>query len=110
MSSQGQKRALFAQFALIAKTLGHAHRLELLEHLAQGERTVEVLAQRTGLSIANTSQHLQRMRRTGLIAKRREGKFGHYRLSDDAVLDLLASFRQLAEPNVSQGEWIVSRT
>jgi rhodanese-related sulfurtransferase/DNA-binding transcriptional ArsR family regulator len=107
MSSQGPKQALFAQFALIAKTLGHAHRLELLEHLAQGERTVEVLAQRTGLSIANTSQHLQRMRRAGLIANRRDGKFVHYRLADDAVLDLLVSLRQLAERNVAEVERIV---
>ena len=64
------KRALFAQFAAIAKTLGHGHRLELLELVAQGERTVEVLASRTGLSIANASQHLQHLRRAGLLTSR----------------------------------------
>jgi len=63
MSTQGPKQALFAQFAAIAKTLGHGHRLELLEQLAQGERTVEVLAERTRLSVANASQHLQHLRR-----------------------------------------------
>ena len=100
MSSQGPKRALFAQFAAVAKTLGHAHRLELLEQLAQGERSVEILAQRTGLSIANASQHLQHMRRAGLVANRRDGKFVYYRLADDAVLDLLAALRRIAERNV----------
>ena len=102
MSSQSPKQALFAQFAAVAKTLGHAHRLELLEQLAQGERSVEVLAQRTSLSIANASQHLQHMRRAGLVTSRRDGKFVLYRLADDAVLDLLASLRRIAERNVAE--------
>jgi rhodanese-related sulfurtransferase len=102
MSSQSPKQALFAQFAAVAKTLGHAHRLELLEQLAQGERSVEVLAQRTSLSIANASQHLQHMRRAGLVTSRRDGKFVLYRLMDDAVLDLLASLRRIAERNVAE--------
>lgn len=107
MSSQGPKQALFAQFAAVAKTLGHAHRLELLEQLAQGERSVEVLAQRIGLSIANASQHLQHMRRAGLVANRRNGKFVYYRLADDAVLDLLATLRRIAERNVAEVERLV---
>lgn len=107
MSSQGPKQALFAQFAAVAKTLGHAHRLELLEQLAQGERSVETLAQRTGLSIANASQHLQHLRRTGLVATRRDGKFVHYRLADDAVLDLLAGLRRIAERNVAEVDRVV---
>ena len=72
------KIALFTHFTAVAKSLAHAHRLELLEHLAQGERSVEVLAQRTGLSVANASQHLQQMRRAGIVAARREGKFVFY--------------------------------
>ena len=107
MSSQGPKRALFAQFAAVAKTLGHAHRLELLEQLAQGERSVEVLAQRTGLSIANASQHLQQMRRAGLVANRRDGKFVYYRLNDEAVLDLLAALRRIAERNSAEVERVI---
>src|SRR5262249_27319460 len=91
MSRHNPKSALFAQFAAVAKTLGHAHRLELLEQLAQGERSVEVLAQKAGLSIANASQHLQHMRRAGIVANRRDGKFVYYRLADDAVLELLAA-------------------
>jgi ArsR family transcriptional regulator len=86
----------------VAKTLGHPHRLELLEQLAQGERTVEQLADKTGLSVANASQHLQRMARAGLVAGRRNGKFVHYRLSDDAVLDAIAALRGIAEKNVAE--------
>src|SRR5690242_16531982 len=102
MSSQNPKQALFAQFALVAKTLGHAHRLGLLEQLAQGERTVEILAEKTSLSIANASQHLQQMRRAGLITSRREGKFVFYRLADETVLDLLAALRGIAERNLAE--------
>ncbi len=107
MSSQGPKQALFAQFAAVAKTLGHAHRLELLEQLAQGERSVEVLADRTGLSVANASQHLQHLRRAGLVNARREGKFMLYRLADDAVLDLLAGLRRVAERNSAEVDRVV---
>jgi ArsR family transcriptional regulator len=99
--------ALFVEFAAVAKSLGHAHRLELLEQLAQGERSVEVLADRTGLSVANASQHLQHLRRTGLVANRRDGKFVHYRLTDDAVLDVLAALRRIAERNVAEVERVV---
>ena len=102
MSRQSPKHALFAQFAVVAKTLGHAHRLELLEQLAQGERSVDVLAQRTGLSIANASQHLQQMRRAGLVATRRDGKFVYCRLTDDAILELLAVLRRIAEQNLAE--------
>jgi ArsR family transcriptional regulator len=107
MSTQSPKQALFAEFAAVAKALGHAHRLELLEQLAQGERNVEILAQKTGLSIANASQHLQHMRRAGLVGARRDGKFVYYRLADDGVLDLLAALRRTAERNVAEVERIV---
>ena len=102
MSTRNPKLALFAQFAAVAKALAHAHRLDLLEQVAQGERSVEVLAERTGLSVANASQHLQHMRRAGLVANRRDGKFVYYRIADDAVLDLLAALRRIAERNVAE--------
>ncbi|MGJ0532824.1 ArsR/SmtB family transcription factor [Methylocystis sp.] len=107
MSTQSPKQALFTEFAAVAKALGHAHRLELLEQLAQGERSVETLAQKTGLSIANASQHLQHMRRAGLVGARRDGKFVYYQLADDGVLDLLAALRRTAERNVAEVERIV---
>jgi ArsR family transcriptional regulator len=102
MNRQNPKQKLFAQFAAVAKTLGHAHRLELLEQVAQGERSVDILAQRTGLSIANASQHLQHLRRAGLVTARREGKFAYYQLADDAVLDLVAALHRIAERNVAE--------
>ena len=107
MSMPNPKLALFAQFAAVAKALAHPHRLELLEQLAQGERSVEVMADRTGLSIANASQHLQHMRRAGLVANRRDGKFIYYRLADDSVLDLLSSLRGIAERNLAEVERLV---
>jgi rhodanese-related sulfurtransferase/DNA-binding HxlR family transcriptional regulator len=107
MMSLGPKQTLFAQFAAIAKTLGHGHRLELLEQLAQGERAVEVLAQRTGLSTANASQHLQRLRRAGLLKTRRQGKFVYYTLADDGILDVLSALRRIAERNIAEVERVV---
>lgn len=102
MRRKNPKQALFAQFAAVAKTLGHAHRLDLLEQAAQGERSVEILAERTGLSIANASQHLQHLRRAGLVTSRRDGKFVYYRLADDAVLDLVAALHRIAERNIAE--------
>jgi rhodanese-related sulfurtransferase/biotin operon repressor len=107
MSSRSPKLALFTQFAAVAKSLAHAHRLELLEQLAQGERSVEVLAERTGLSVANTSQHLQQMRRAGIVAAQRRGKFVFYTLADAAVLDLMSALRQLAERNIAEVERVI---
>jgi rhodanese-related sulfurtransferase/DNA-binding transcriptional ArsR family regulator len=107
MSTLGPKQALFVQFAAIAKTLGHGHRLELLEQLAQGERNVEILAQRTGLSVANASQHLQHLRRAGLLKSRRQGKFIYYMLADDGILDVLTALRRIAERNVAEVERVV---
>jgi|SRR5205814_2274416 len=107
MPTLNPKRALFAEFAAVAKTVAHPHRIELLEQLGQGERNVEVLANRTGLSIANASQHLQQMRRTGIVATRRVGKFVFYRLADECVLILLAAMRLIAERNSAEVARIV---
>jgi rhodanese-related sulfurtransferase/DNA-binding transcriptional ArsR family regulator len=107
VSSENPKRALFTQFAMVAKAVAHPHRLELLEQLAQGERNVEILAERVRISSANASQHLQHMRNAGLIAARREGKFVFYRLVDDTLLELLASLRRIAERNLAEVERVV---
>ncbi len=106
-SSESPKRLLFKQFAAVAKAVAHEHRLELLEALAQGERSVEILAQRTGISVANASQHLQQMRRAGLIAPRRDGKFVYYRLSDTAVLELTAALTRIGERHIAEVGQIV---
>ena len=81
--------------------MGHPHRLDLLEHLGQGERGVDALAARVGLSVANASQHLQHLRRAGLVTNRRDGKFILYRLADTGVTDLLTALRQQAERNLA---------
>jgi rhodanese-related sulfurtransferase/DNA-binding transcriptional ArsR family regulator len=107
MSRSSPKLTLFTQFAAVAKSLAHAHRLEILEQLAQGERSVEVVAKRTGLSVANASQHLQQMRRAGIVAARREGKFIFYALADEAVLDLLSGLRRIAERNIAEVERVI---
>ncbi|HHO67680.1 MAG TPA: ArsR family transcriptional regulator, partial [Gammaproteobacteria bacterium] len=79
------KHDLFTQFARVGKALGNANRLELLEFLAQGERSVDALARVAGLSVANTSQHLQQLRQAGLVACRKEGPKVWYRVSGDDV-------------------------
>jgi len=105
--SIGPKQAVYAEFAAVARALGHAHRLELIEHLAQGERTVETLARRIGLSVANASQHLQQLRRSGLIASRRDGRHVRYRLADESILTLFSALREVAERNVAEIDRIV---
>jgi ArsR family transcriptional regulator len=107
MSSGNPKRDLYAQFAAVAKAIGNEHRLELLELIAQGERSVEVLAEASGLSVANASQHLQHLRRAGLVSARRQTKFVLYRLADDAVLAMLAAMHRVAERNLGEVERIL---
>ena len=107
MSSGNPKRELYAQFAAVAKAIGNEHRLELLELVAQGERSVEALSESSGLSIANTSQHLQHLRRGGLVTARREAKFVLYSLKDDAVLTVLSGIHKVAQRNISEVERIL---
>jgi rhodanese-related sulfurtransferase/DNA-binding transcriptional ArsR family regulator len=94
---QAPKQALFEHLALIARGLASAARLELLDFLAQGERSVEDLARAAGLSIANTSKHLQQLKGAGLVTPRRDGKHIYYALADERVLDAIATLRRLAE-------------
>jgi ArsR family transcriptional regulator len=102
LHKQGPKHQLFEQFAQVAKALSHAHKLELLELLAQGERSVEVLANVAGLTVANTSRHLQQLRRAGLIASRKEGLYVFYRLAGDDVIDLLRSLRRTGQRHITE--------
>ena len=101
------KDRLYGQFARIGKALSSPHRLEILELLAQGERTVDSLATEVGLSLANTSQHLQALRQAALVESRKEGLFVSYRLSDPTVFDLCTAIRTVAERQLADLERLV---
>lgn len=101
------KDNLYGQFARIGKALASPHRLEILELLAQGERTVESLATEIGLSLANASQHLQALRQAALVDSRKEGLFVFYRLSDPAIFDLSRAIRRVAEQQLADLERLV---
>ena len=102
MQEHSPKHQLYEQFAQVAKALSHAHKLELLELLAQRERSVEALAKVARLTVANTSRHLQQLRRAGLIASRKEGLYVFYRLAADDVIDLLRSLRRTGQRHISE--------
>ena len=109
MSSVGPKQAIFASLAEIAQALGHANRLELLEHLGQGERSVEELAARASLTFANASRHLQILRRASLVATRRDGKRVLYRLAGEGeVIALLKALSQVGERNMAEVERVMT--
>jgi rhodanese-related sulfurtransferase len=95
------KTELHDQFALVGKALANGRRTELVDVLAQGERSVEALAGEIRQSVANTSQHLQVLARSGLVAARRDGNRILYRLRDESVEDLWAALRSVAERNVA---------
>lgn len=107
ISISNPKQALYEQFAQVAKAFGNPQRLELVEHLAQGPRSVEALAAKLSLPVANVSQHLQAMRRAGLVTSERDGKFVYYRLADDGVLDAFAAIRSVAEKHSAEVERVV---
>ena len=109
MSSFSPKAAVYAQFAEIAQALGHAHRLELLEHLGQGERSVEELAARAGLTFANASRHLRILRQASLVETRRDGKRVIYRLAGEAeIIRLLRALAVVGERNVAEVERVMA--
>ncbi len=107
MSEQNFKSDLFGQFARIGKALSSGKRLEMLEFLAQGERSVEQLARLTGLSVANTSQHLQQLRQVGLVTARKEGLYVHYRIAGDGIVRLLAALRAVGEEHLADVDRLV---
>ncbi|MFN3547141.1 MAG: ArsR/SmtB family transcription factor [Mesorhizobium sp.] len=101
------KTALLEEYALVARALSAPARLSILEQLAQGERGVEALAEKTALTIANCSQHLQQLRRAALVTSRRDGKAVIYRLTDAKTLVLMDLLRVVAERNLAQVERIL---
>lgn len=97
-----QKETLYQLFARIGKALSNPHRLELVDLLAQAPRTVEELAQVAQMSIANTSQHLQRLKQARLVVDEREGVYIRYRLADDAVIRLWQELRAVTEQQMAE--------
>src|SRR5690349_22015835 len=111
VSSRTAAGAVRAALAEVAKALGHEHRVELIEQLAQGPRSVEALAERVGLTVANASQHLQQLRRAGLVSTQRDGKRVVYRLADEVeadIVSLLGALRNVAEHAVASMERIIA--
>ncbi|VWB12381.1 ArsR family transcriptional regulator [Burkholderia lata] len=103
MSSTGPKQAIYASLAEVAQALGHPNRLELLEHLAQRERSVEELTALSGMTFANTSRHLQILRRARLVDTERRGKHIVYRLAGDSeVVVLMKALGRVGERNVAE--------
>lgn len=103
MSARCQFReAIYEQFARIGKAVSSPKRLELLDLLAQGERTVEVLAREADLSVANASQHLQVLKAAGLVETTRQGLFVTYRLADDEVWEFVRSMEDLARHRLAE--------
>ncbi len=108
MPDKSFKQDLFTQFARVGKALSNGNRLELLEFIAQGERSVDELSKVTGLSVANTSQHLQQLRQAGLITCTKRGLKVFYRLSSDEVIDLFDSLRNVAEHHLADVQQLVN--
>jgi DNA-binding transcriptional ArsR family regulator len=101
------KDRLYGQFARIGKALSSPHRLEILDLLAQSERTVDSLATEIGLSLANTSQHLQALRQAALVESRKDGLFVYYRLAGAEVFELSRVLRTVAERRLAELERLV---
>lgn len=103
------KLELLDTLASVARALGNGHRLALVERLAQTEASVDTLAETAGLTVGNASQHLQQLRRAGLVTARRDGKQMFYRLTDERIVTLLTLLRQVAETNLAEMERLVGR-
>jgi len=106
-STDSMKSALYEQLARVGLALGSAGRLQILEYVAQGERSVDALAAMTGLSVANTSKHLQALRQAGLVAARKDGLRVYYSLAGDDVVALVSALRAVAEHRVAEVERLV---
>jgi len=107
MPSSNFKHDLFTQFARVGKAIGNGNRLELLEYIAQGERSVDQLAKVSGLTVANTSQHLQQLRQAGLVVCRKQGLQVRYSLSGNDVIELLDALRVVAERHIAEVNQLV---
>lgn len=100
---------VFETLAQLGRALGNGHRLELLERLAQAEASVEVLARAVDLTVGNASQHLQQLRRAGLVTARRDGRQMIYCLTDDRIPTLIRLMGEVAESNLAEVERLIGR-
>ena len=101
------KDRLFGQFARVSKALASPRRLEIVDLLAQGERTVEEIARETAMSVASSSQHLQALKTARMVEVRREGLYAHYRLADEDVFRTWQAIRALAESRLAEVDRVV---
>lgn len=108
MDHRAFKTVINEQFGRIAKAIANPHRLELVDLLAQGERSVEELAHEAALSIANTSQHLQALREAHLVTARKEGLRMYYRLTEPNVFQLVQIIREIAERQLAEVDRIIN--
>lgn len=109
MSGVNVKKQLFAQLAIIGKAISNGNRIELLDFLAQGERNVEALAALCAMSVANTSQHLQHLRRAGLIQARKDGQQTIYSIASKNVIMLTRALNLAGESNLAELDRLVAR-
>jgi len=107
MSTDALKHALYQALAKVGQALASGNRLQLLEFIAQRERSVEQLAALSGLSVANASQHLQGLRQAGLVVARKEGQRVFYAMAGSDVIQLFGALRQVGEARVAEVERLV---
>lgn len=108
MSTETLKRELYQSIAKVAQALASGNRLQLLEFMAQGERSVDALAAMAGVTVANASQHLQALRRAGLVTARKEGQRVYYRVAGDDVVRLYDGLRVVAESRLAEVRQLVN--
>ena len=108
MSTEAMKRELYQSISRVAQALASGNRLQLLEFMAQGERSVDALAAMAGMTVANASQHLQALRRAGLVAARKDGQRVYYRLAGDDVVRLYDVLRTVAESRLAEVKQLVA--
>ena len=108
MAQRDFKDPIYAQFARIGHALGSPRRIELLDLLAQGEKTVELLAEQSAMPVKNTSAHLRVLRQARLVETRRQGTFVHYRLAGDDVVELLRSLQSVARHRLAEVEKVTN--
>jgi rhodanese-related sulfurtransferase/predicted transcriptional regulator len=108
MSTEATKRELYQSISKVAQALASGNRLQLLEFMAQGERSVDALAAMAGVTVANASQHLQALRRAGLVATRKDGQRVYYRVAGDDVVRLYQDLRMVAESRLAEVRRLVN--